>query len=159
MGIVARHQKLAFYGVPATGSGTTTYHRMTGFTTFSMNKNAKEYNRQYVDEPFSEADVVGFSPAVSYAFDQHTTSTVHTDIVSITNDEKIGDDAVRSIILVDTVSGDAIKRDYAVIPSSEGDNTNAYTYSGDFKCKGNKIKGTATSADDWQTVTFAEAAD
>lgn len=157
MGLVARHKKLAFYGIPGTGSGSTvTYHRMTKFTSFGQNKNSKEYSRQYVDEPITESDIVGYSPSISYGFDQHTGNAVHEDIISISDGELVGDDAVRSIILVDTITKKAIKRDYSVIPSSEGDNLSAYTYSGDFKCKGMPVYGTADTKDDWKTITFTE---
>ena len=63
-----------------------------------------------------------------------------------------------TIITVDTSTTPAVayKREYTVIPSSEGDNINVYTYSGTLKVKGEKVKGTATSSDDWQTVTFSE---
>lgn len=156
MGIVARHKKLAFYGIPGTTSGSVTYQRMTKFTSFGLSKNPKEYSRQYVDEPNTESDIVGYAPSIGYAFDRHTDNTVHDDIISITDKELLGDEAVRSIVIVDTVTKKAVKRDYAVLPNSEGDNTNAYTYSGDFKCKGAPIFGTAETADDWKTVTFTE---
>lgn len=63
MGIVQRHKKVAFYGVPTTSNGTTTivYTRMPKFTQLTTNKNPIEYSRQYVDEPFQESDVVGYS--------------------------------------------------------------------------------------------------
>lgn len=155
MSIVARHKKLAFYGVPTTGgSSAVTYHRMKGFTSLGQSKNPNEYSRKYVDEPISESDIVGYSPSIGYTFDLHTGNAVHSDIALIADGELIGDDAVRSIILVDVETKKAYKRDFAVIPSSEGDNANVYTYSGNFKCKGVSVSGTAASADDWQTVTF-----
>lgn len=151
--IVARHKKLAFYGVPGTDNKLT-FHRMKKFTTLSQSKNPVEYNRQYVDEPHTQSDVVGYSPSISYAFDRHSEDVVHKDMITITDGELVGDEAVRTLILVDTVTGEAIQRDYAVLPNTEGDNLNAYTYSGDFKCKGDKVLGTAASTDEWQTVTF-----
>jgi hypothetical protein len=48
-----------------------------------------------------------------------------------------------------------MKRDYAVIPDSEGGSMDAYTYTGNFRSKGEKVTGTATTDDDWQTITFA----
>ncbi len=151
--IVARHKKLAFYGVPGTDNKLT-FRRMKNFTTLSQSKNPTEYNRQYVDEPHTQSDVVGYSPSISYAFDRHSESEVHKDMITITDGELVGDEAVRTIILVDTITGEAIQRDYAVLPNTEGDNLNAYTYSGDFKCKGEKVLGTAATTDEWQTVTF-----
>lgn len=157
--IVARHKKLAFYGVPEKEGDTVKYYRMPKFTQLSQSKNPIEYSRQYVDEPFQETDITGYSPSIAYAFDYHRGCEVQKDIVAITDGELIGDDAVRSIIVVDTETEEAIKRDYAVIPGTEGDNINIYTYNGTFKCKGEKVIGTATSTDNWQTVTFADAAD
>ena len=160
MSLVQRHKVLAFYGITSTSGGTSTteYHRMKKFTQLAPSKNPIEYNRQYVDEPFQENDVVGFSPSIAYAFDKHTGEPVQEDIIAITDGELLGDDAVRSIITVDTSVTPAVayKRDYAVIPSAEGDNINVYTYTGTLKVKGDKVKGTATSSDDWQTITFTE---
>lgn len=151
--LVARHKKLAFYGVIGS-DGTEKFLKMPKFTSLSQSKNPIEHSRQYVDEPFQETDVIGYSPSISYAFDLHRNCEVQQDIVKITDRELLADDAVRNIVIVDVEDGTAIKRPYAVLPSTEGDNINVYTYSGDFKCKGEKIHGTAASTDDWQTITF-----
>lgn len=151
--IVARHKKVAFFGVIGS-DGTEKFMRMPKFTALTQNKNPSEYSRQYVDEPFQQTDVTGYSPSISYAFDLHRNCEVQQDIASITDNELIGDDAVRNIVTVDIDEGTATKRPYAVIPTTEGDNINVYTHSGDFKCKGEMIRGTATSTDGWQTITF-----
>ena len=161
MGIVERHKILAFYGVPGTNS--TTFHRMTKFTQFSHSKNPIEYNRQYVDEPFQQTDVVGFAPSYAYAFDKHTGNDVQGDIITITDGEMLGDDAVRDIIIVDitaatgttTLTASAKKRSYSVIPNTEGDNINIYTYSGNLKARGEQTDVTVSTSDDWQTVTIS----
>jgi len=129
---------------------------MRGFSDLSTSKNAKEYTRQYVDEVFEQTDVVGYSPSMSFTLDQMKNDPVHKDIADIYNNEKVGMDAVRTIIVVDMLSEtkEAISRDYAVIAEGEGNGTDAYVYSGTLKAKGEKIKGTATSADEWQTITF-----
>ena len=141
-GIVARHKKVAFFGVVKTSDGTTTetFTKMPKFTQLTTNKNPMEYSRQYVDEPFQETDVVGYSPSISYAFDRHRNNDVQDDIVKIHDEELIGDDAVRNIIVVDTDTGEAVQR-------------------GTFKCRGEQVIGTATSSDDWQTCTFTPSAD
>ena len=160
--IIKRSGKVAYYGIPGE-DGVITYHRMRGFTEFSTSKNPKEYNRQYVDEDSERTDVVGYAPSVSYAFDEFKGNEIHGDIINITNNEKIGADAVRSIIVVDFSSGSAdagysaIKRDFAVIPDSEGDSMDAYTYSGTFKANGDKTVGTCTVSEDNMTAEFAEA--
>jgi hypothetical protein len=160
--IVARHKIVAFYGVPGTNS--TTYYRMKKFTQFSHSKNPIEYSRQYVDEPFQQTDVVGFAPSYAYAFDKHTDLPVQEDIVSITNGEMLGDDAVRDIIIVDTtaatgtttLSASGLKRSYSVIPNTEGDNINVYTYSGNLKVRGEQSEVTVSTADDWQTISISD---
>ena len=53
----------------------------------------------------------------------------------------------------------AIKRDFAIVAESEGEGTEMYTYSGSMRVKGDKVFGTATSLDDWQTCTFTETSE
>ncbi len=159
--LMRRCQKLAFYGVLS--GDTVVYHRMTGFTEFAKTANAKEYKRQYVDEEFERSDIVGYSPAFSYEFDRFIGNAVHTDIASITDGELTGAEAIRSIVVVDlsasTQNGvcSAVKRDFALIPDSEGSSMEAYTYSGSMKAAGDRISGTAQSSDSWKTITFTEA--
>ena len=159
--LVARSKKVLFYGVPSTTGDTTTYtyHRMRGFTDASTSRNSKEYTRQYVDELFEQTDVTGYSPSTSYGFDQYAGDAVHDDIVKITDDELIGNDAVRPLILVDfsnAKTAPALRREYSVIPDSEGGSLDAYTYTGNFRSKGAKVRGTAATEDNWLTVTFTE---
>lgn len=156
--LVKRSKKVAFMGV-ITEPSTETFHRMTKFTDFSKSSNPTEYSRQYVDEDGEVTDVTGYSPEISYAFDYYTGNAVHKDIIDITDNEKVGDDAVRNIIIVDftrPVESQedqfyAKKRPYAIIPDSEGDSTDAYTYSGSLKNKGAFEEVKVSSDDDWQT--------
>lgn len=157
--LVKRSDKVAYYGVPA-GDGVT-YHRMTGFTEIAITKNASEYSRQYIDEEFAQTDITGYSTAVSYEFDRYKGNAVHDDIITITDGELIGTDAVRDIIMVDlTDEGEggygAMLRSFAVIPDGEGSSNDAYTYSGTFKVKGNRTMGRAVLSDDGLTLTFTE---
>lgn len=161
MAFVARCEKVAYYGVPGT-SGDVTYKRMKNFSSLSTSKNPSEYSRKYVDEMFEQTDVTGYSPSISYTFDLDSESDVHKDIVGITNDEKIGNDAIRTIIVVDMTSTGttdgkkvAYKRDFAVIPDTEGDGTDAYTYSGTFKTKGKSTKIEVTVDEDEQSITLS----
>lgn len=161
--LINRSDVLAFMAITeSTTSGgttttTTTNYRMTKFTKNSMNKNAKKYTRQYVDEISDTSDVVGYSPTIDYAFDAHTDNPVHNRIKEITDKELIGDAATVDIISVNVNDSTAIKRKYAVIPGAEGDSLNAYTYAGTFEAKGESVMGTASSSDDWQTCTFTES--
>ena len=139
-----------------TTTTTTTNYRMTKFSKISPNKNAKEYDRQYVDEIAETSDVVGYAPSVDYAFDAHSNNPVHDRFREITDNELIGDDATIDIYSVNTVDNKAVKRTYAVIPGAEGDSLNAYTYAGTLKAKGECVHGTASTDDDWQTITFTE---
>ena len=140
------------------------FARMKGFTSMAINKNPKEYTRQYVDEDFEVTDITGISTSIDYAFDQIAEDAVHDKLIKIIDDEKIGDEAVVSMLSVDfTAAGTgldsfvATKRDFAVIPGSEGDSLDAYTYGGTFRVKSERIVGEATSADDSKTATFALA--
>lgn len=158
--IQPRHTMLAFFGVVYPSSNVT-FTRMKYFTQLSQSKNPQEYSRKYVDEPTQITDVTGYAPQIDYGFDKYTNDPVLMDIQKITDGELIGDDAVRDIILVERpttaisqTTAVAYRRSYTVSPGSEGDDVNIYKYSGSFKANGEIIKGTATTADDWQTITF-----
>ncbi len=158
--LVNRHEKLAFYGVKSEG-GAVTYHRMCAFTKMDTSKNPVEYSRRYIDESFEQTDVVAFSPSIAFSFDRFNGNPVHDDIVSISDNELLGTDAVRSIIVADlsTLKNgicSAVKRDFSVIVDTEGDSTDAYTLSGTFNTKGEKVFGTATVSDDGQILEFTE---
>lgn len=151
--ILKRSDKVAYYKI---GSN---YVRMRGFTDFSMSKNPTEYSRKYVDEESERNDVVGYNPSISFAFDRFSEDEVHADMVSIADNESVGADAVRSIVIVDMtqVSGEgyaAKMREFSVIPDSEGNDSDTYTYSGSLKANGPVVSGTAVSADDWQSISF-----
>ena len=157
--IVKRSDKLTFFGV-VDGGGTISYHRMRGFSEISIKKNSKEYSRQYVDEEFEQSDVVGYSPSISFAFDQFKDDVVHQDLIALSESETVGDGAVRTILMVDLSQADeegkcpAIQRDFTVVFDGEASSMGAYSYSGTMKVKGEKVFGFATSTDDWSTCSF-----
>ena len=141
MKLVNRNDKVLFYGVPDTSTGDITYKRMQGFTDLAKSHNAQEYSRRYVDEKNERTDVTGYAPSISFGFDQMSDLDVHQDLVAIIDGEAIGTDAVRTLILVDMTSESSgsytgYKRNFSIIPSSEGDGTDAYTYSGEFRSNG-----------------------
>ncbi len=159
--IIKRFKKLAFYGVPTVGEdgeSRIVFFRMKGFDDISTSKNPREYSRQYVDEEFEQTDVVGYNPSISFGFDRFSDDPVHEDIIGIFNGEKVGAQAVRTIIMVDMADDmkTAIKRDFAVVAENEGNGLEVYKYSGTFRVKGEKVFGTASSEDEWQTCTFLE---
>ena len=122
--LVKRSDKVSFLG--CLDNGTETFNRMRGFTTLSGSKNSIEYSRQYVDEEFETTDVVGFSPSISFGFDQYTDDPAHEEMVEILDGEYTGTQARRNIVTVDfsqpTTGGyKAVKREYAVIGDAEGD--------------------------------------
>jgi hypothetical protein len=155
---VKRCDKVAYYGVP-TESGTV-YKRMTGFTDITVTKNPKEYKRQYIDQEFEQSDIVGFAPVISFAFDQFSGNEVHDDIMNIANNELVGNDAVREIVMVDFSSDKenptAIKREFSVVVENEGSGMDGYIVKGSFKVKGEKVFGNAASEDNFATITFSE---
>lgn len=158
--IVGRHEKVAFFGVKGEGE-TVTYHRMQGFTELSTSKNPKEYSRQYVDEEFERTDVVGYSTSISYNFDEVAGNPIHDEFVLIEEEEVVGANAIRDILIVDlSKAGDtegtfsATMRSFSVIPDASGDSTDAYTHSGTLRANGEKVFGTATTTDGWKTAVF-----
>lgn len=160
--MVQRHQRLAFMNTGTTDAPVFT--RMKKFTSMTNNKNPKEYARQYVDELSEDTDVVGYSPAIDYAFDRHTNTAVHDLIAKIHDGELVGSDTLVEILIVDLFTADdngackARKRTYAVIPSADGDGTDALVYSGSFKCKSAIVEGTATLDATEQIATFTATA-
>lgn len=146
--LVKRSDKVSFLG--CTKDGSETFNRMRGFTSLSGSKNPSEYSRQYVDEEFETTDVTGYSPSIDFGFDEYNDDKVHEELVDILDGEKTGTDARRNIVTVnfskknDDGSYEAVKREYAVIGDSEGDSTDAYTYSGTFNSTGSRIVGKAT---------------
>ena len=161
--LVKRSGKVAYMNVGTTG--TSSFQRMRKFTEISKSKNPTEYSRSYVDEDGEVTDVTGYSEEISYAFDLYQGNAVHEKIVDITDNEKTGDDALVKILTVDfskAVSGgtdgyEARLRTYAVIPDTEGDSTDAYTYSGTFRKNSGFTIGTATISEDGKTATFTES--
>lgn len=152
--LVGRHKRLSFMKVGET------YQRMTKFTTLSNSKAAIEYSRHYVDQSAESTDVVGYSTSISYSFDRHTDTPVHETLAKIADDELMGNDARVEIVTVDLFDGEgnefvARMREYSVIPDTDGDGTDALIYSGNFKAVSDVVKGTATSTDDWKTLTFS----
>lgn len=159
--LVNRAEKVAFIGVVE--GEEVTYKRMRGFTELSKSSNPQEYSRKYIDELYERSDVVGYSPSFSYAFDLFRGNPVHEEFAKIADDELVGSAAVRSIVIVDmTTEGvasgakKAVKRDFSVIPDSEGGEAEAYTYSGNLKVNGDAAIGSATTKDGWMTIEFTE---
>ena len=156
--LLRRSNKVAFYSIK--NGDVTEYHRMKGFTDFTVSKNPSEYSRKYVDETFEQSDVVGYSPSVSFSFDYIKDNKIHNDIANISKNELVGDDAVREILMIDFSSDEknptAIKREFSVIVENEGSGMEGYIVKGSFKVKGEKIFGKASSADSFVTAVFAE---
>lgn len=156
--LIKRSKRVSFLNVGTTDEPK--FIRMQGFSSMSESKSAKEYSRQYVDEDTERSDVVGYATQIGYSFDRHSPYSVHEKLAEITDNEYTGSDATVEIVTVDLFTdGDAKvarKRAYSVIPDTTGDGTDALIYSGNFRAAGEAVLGTATSADKWQTVTFAE---
>lgn len=141
-------------------TGTDKFERMKGFTSMAITRNPKEYTRQYVDEEFEVTDITGISTSIDYNFDQIKENAVHDKLIEIIEEERVGAEAVVSLLAVDFtqagVTGEfvAVKREYTVIPGSEGDSLDAYTYGGTFRVKSERVVGEATTTDEWKTCTF-----
>ncbi len=157
--LVPRHKVVAFYGVPQGSGMGYNLVRMQYFTELGMSKNPEEYERKYVDEATKRTDVVAYAPTISYAFDKHRDNTVLSDIIKITDGEKLGTDAVRVIAWIDVDTGKGYQRDYSVVPDSEGDDENTYTYSGEFKACGEMSEHTYTISNNGLSATVADEGD
>lgn len=157
--LVKRSGKVAFMDISTTQ--IPNFLRMRKFTEISKSKNPTEYSRTYVDEDGEVTDVTGYSEEISYAFDLYSGNLVHEKIVKITDDELTGDEALVNILIVDfsKSSGDGYEarlRTYTTVPDTEGDATEAYTYSGTFRKNSKMSKGIATLNSDNTVATFTE---
>lgn len=138
------------------------YYRMKGFTELPKSKEVQEYSRQYVDEYSERTATVGISETIDYTFDKYKDNPVHDRIIEVTDKELLADDAVANIVVVDFSkdlgSGKyyARKRNYTIIPDSEGDGTEAYQYTGSFKANGKTEEGYITVSGDTKNVLTIE---
>ena len=160
--LVKRNGKVAYMDVSTTTIAN--FLRMAKFTEISKSKNATEYSRTYVDEDGEVTDVTGYSEEISYAFDLYKGNLVHQRLVNITDNELTGNDALVKILQVDfskpVGSGyEARLRTYSVVPDTEGDSTEAYTYSGAFRKNSGFTIGVATISEDGLTATFVPTAE
>lgn len=160
--LVKRNGKVAYMDVSTTSIAN--FLRMTKFTEISKSKNATEYSRTYVDENGEVTDVTGYSEEISYAFDLYKGNLVHQRLVNITDNELTGNDALVKILQVDfskpVGSGyEARLRTYSVVPDTEGDSTEAYTYSGAFRKNSGFTIGVATITEDGMKATFVPTAE
>ena len=136
------------------------FNRMQGFTDAGKSMNSSTYDRRYVDEKIERSDVIAYAPEIAYSFDRMVGNAVHEKIVAIHNGELVGQ-TVEIVTVNFNEAGEtegsfkARKRTYSVIPDSEGNSTDAYTYSGAFRASGEIVEGEATSDDEWTTCTFA----
>ena len=146
--LVMRADKVAFMKV------AETLHRMRGFKSLPTNKNPIEYTRQYVDEYFETTDVIGMSESKDFEFDQYVNDPVHDELVKIFKDELLGGDAVVTIVTIDkNADGEnGVSRDYSVVPDTEGDGTEGYTFAGRFTALTKPEKGTYTISEDGLTA-------
>lgn len=155
--LVTRNKKVAFMDVSTTSIAN--FLRMTKFTEISKSKNPTEYSRSYVDEDGEVTDVTGYSEEISYNFDLHVGNLVHEKLVDITDNEKTGADALVRILIVDFTKPkgtgyEARLRTYSVVPDTEGDSTDAYTYSGAFRKNSTMTVGVATMSENNTKATF-----
>lgn len=158
--LVTREKRVAFMNVGT--KANPSFVRMQGFTSMGESKNASEYSRRYVDEASERTDVTGYAAEIGYEFDRYSEFNVHKKLSDIHDGEKLGSEAHVEIVTVDMYDGDDTKgyvaryREYAVVPDSVGDSTDALIYSGTFKALGSIVEGTAQSEDDWNTITFTK---
>lgn len=155
--LVKRSRKVAYMDVSTTSIAN--FLRMTKFTEISKSKNPTEYSRTYVDEDGEVTDVTGYSEEISYAFDLHEGNLVHEKLVDITDNEKTDNEALVKILQVDFSKPmddgyEARLRTYSTVPDTEGDSTDAYTYSGSFRKNSGFTIGKAIVSKDGKTATF-----
>lgn len=153
MKIYNRADKVAFMNTGT--SQAPVYTRMQGFTEGGKSLNSSTYARRYIDEIGERSTVTGYSTEIAYNFDRIVGNVIHEKIAEIHDDELVGETV--ELLIVDMITNEARLRSYSVIPDTDGDSTDAYTYSGNFHAEGKITKGTATVSSDGMTATFTES--
>lgn len=136
------------------------FQRMKGFTDGGKSLNASTYDRRYIDEKTERSDVTSYATEIAYAFDRMYGNAVHNVIAKVHDDEIVGFSIPIITVNFNEPVGDGYRakmRVWSVVPDSDGDSTDAYTYSGAFKANGSIIEGVATivegNANDSTTIT------
>ena len=153
--LVQRSDKISFMKVGES------INRMQGFTAMTINKNIKEYTRQYVDENFEQSDATGYSPSMECGFDQYKGDVVHDMIVEMIDAEVLGSNAIVEIYTIDLTKAGKVegnfltsKRQYSLQAGTEGDSMDAYTYSFTLKTKSKRELGEGKLSEDELTLTY-----
>lgn len=136
------------------------FQRMKGFTDNGKSLNSITYDRRYIDEKIERSETTAFATEIAYAFDRMYGNAVHNILADVHDKELTG-----FIVPILTVNfnepiGDGYRarfRTWSVNPDSDGDSTDAYTYSGAFKANSSIVEGVATivegNANDSTTIT------
>lgn len=122
------------------------FHRMKGFTDAGKSMNPSTYDRRYVDEKNERSDVVAFATEIAYGYDRMYGNAVHDTISKVHDDEIVGFNIpIVTVNFNEPVEGGyrAKYRVWSVQPDSDGDSTDAYTYSGAFKANSSIVTGIA----------------
>lgn len=157
--LIKRAEFRSFMELNPSGSKLTYYLIGEGFTNLAESKNAQEYSRQYIHEYTERTDVVGYSPSLAYSADAHTENPVIAKIMEVTDKELTGTDAVVPIVAVNTFDEvetgkcKAYKRNYAIIPDSKADGTDALIYTGTMRAVGDIVEGAYDLAEGTFTAT------
>ena len=130
------------------------FTRMQGFTAGGKELNPTTYARRYIDEQNERESTTGYSPNIPYTFDRIVGNAVHEKVAKVHDDELVGETV--EILTVNMLTKEARLRSYDINPDTDGDSTDAYTYSGNFHAIGKFTKGTATVSNDGLIATFSE---
>jgi len=123
-----------------------------GFTSFSQNGNPKKYTYQHFDEPCEYADVVAYSPSLSYSADVYSDNPVISELMYIADRELTGADARREIVVInkwDQLAPGifrAYKRAYSIMPGNSADRAQIMTCSGTMHACGELVCGAYDSS-------------
>ena len=128
------------------------FTRMQGFTAGGKELNPSTYARRYIDERNERETTTGYSPNIPYTFDRIVGNAVHDKVSKVHDDELVGETC--EILTVNLITKEARLREFDINPDTDGDSTDAYTYSGNFHAIGEQEKGTATVSNDGMTATY-----
>lgn len=134
----------------------------TGFTELTESFGAQTSSKRYINQASATQSITGYEWSASFTADQIKDEKAVEFILSIAEEEKLGEDTETNFLIIDLdkPSADggfrARKRTVAISVDSTEDNDGELGYSGSFLGMSDVVVGTAKIAEETGEVTFTE---
>ena len=122
------------------------FEKLEGFSELGFESGAQSYVRKYFSAREKAVDIAESLPVIKYKFDRLKNNAVHQEIVKITDDRLVGEDAVKCFVFVDFSDESegmysATKQCFAVKGIKRDSGQGYFEYSGNLIAKKDVEKG------------------